>query len=265
MFESIKESSKMPVIFVGHGNPMYAITDNPFRKIWSELGKSLPVPNAVLCISAHWVSKGTYISSGDPLSTIYDFYGFPDELYQVNYDVKGNPQLAESIFKSVDSFSIHKDDKRGIDHGAWSVLSNLFPNKDIPVLQLSLDMSKPASYHFKLGQALNTLREQGVLIIGSGNVVHNLYEINWNNHAEPHSWAIEFDRLIEKAIEEDDADSMINFADFEDIAKKAHPTIEHYLPLIYVIANRSPKDKYLIFNNSIENASLSMKSVIFWE
>lgn len=268
MFEMIRDFSKMPIIFVGHGNPMYAISDNQYRQAWIDLGKVIPKPKAILCISAHWVSKGTYVSSvssGESLKTIHDFYGFPEELYQVNYDVNGNPQLADAIVNSLSSHAIHKDNQRGIDHGAWSVLANMYPLRDIPVVQLSLDLSKSLDDHFQMASLLKFLREQEILIIGSGNIVHNLYEINWDNHAKPYDWAIDFDRKIEKAIIENDSNAMIHLQSLESILKKAHPTIEHYLPLIYIIANRSEKDQYLIFNNSIENSSISMKSVIFWE
>lgn len=265
MFELIKEFTNMPIIFIGHGNPMYAISDNPFRQAWIDLGKVIPKPKAILCISAHWVSKGTYISSGESLKTIHDFYGFPQELNQANYDVNGNPQLADAIVKSLSSYDIYKDDQRGIDHGAWSVLANMFPQKDIPVIQLSLDLSKPNSYHLQLASSLKYLREHGVLIIGSGNIVHNLHEIKWENNSAPYHWAIDFDQFVENALQNNDINALIDFSDFEKVAKKAHPTIEHYLPLIYVLANRDENDKLLFFNNTIENSSISMKSVIFWE
>lgn len=255
---------RFPVIFVGHGSPMNAITDNIYRDIWIKLGTELVKPKAILCISAHWLTEGvTAVTMMDKPKTIYDFYGFPSELYEVQYSAPGAPAYAKSIQKQVKMTSIQADFDWGLDHGTWSVLRNFYPAADIPVFQLSLDYSQPLQYHYNLAKELAFLRQKGVLIIGSGNLVHNLGQVRWEKKAEPYDWAIEFDAFIKKNIEADNPEALINYTKLGPLAKLAHPTNDHYLPLIYILGLRDQADKLGFFNEGFELGSLSMRSLIF--
>lgn len=257
-------SDKMPVIFIGHGNPMNAITDNEYRKVWNELGNHLVRPKAVLCVSAHWLTNGTYVSVTDRPKTIHDFYGFPDELFQVDYPVPGAKNYALETISKVHSTKIIEDNEYGLDHGAWSVLMNMYPNADIPIYQLSVDISKPADYHYKIAKELSFLRDRGVLVIGSGNVVHNLRMVKWRGNPTPYDWAIEFDEIVRKSIEDDNNELLTSYENLGVIAQTAHPTNDHFLPLFYTLGLREKSDKYELFNDSIDMGSISMRSVIFY-
>lgn len=223
----------MPALFIGHGSPMNAIEDNEFSRAWIEIGKSLPKPQAILCISAHWETNGTKVTAMEAPRTIYDFYGFPAALYQQRYPALGSPQLAERILSALDPTPVHFDLDWGLDYGAWSVLMRLFQAPDMPVVQLSLDRKQPAAVHYQLGQALRPLREERVLIIGSGNMVHNLDIMRWQDTA--FDWAVEFDLTLKRLIEAGDHTAIINYHQLGRGAQLVMPTNEHFLPLLYVL------------------------------
>jgi 4,5-DOPA dioxygenase extradiol len=255
---------RMPVIFVGHGSPMTAITENKYKKEWIEIGKKLPKPKAIMCISAHWLSIGsTSVTMVENPKTIHDFAGFPDELYQQEYPAPGAPEYAMMTIGGVKSIDIQKDYEWGLDHGTWSVLMNMYPKADVPVFQLSIDYSKSTEYHFNLGRELSFLRDEWVLIIASGNIVHNLRKINWSENAEPYEWAIQFDNLVKKSIEDNDPKKMIDYQKSGALAELSHPSSDHFLPLLYAVGLRNEKDGFYFFNDSIDMGSLSMRSVVF--
>ena len=249
--------SKMPIIFVGHGSPMNAIEDNEFSKSWTGIGKSLPNPKAILCISAHWETDGTKVTAMKSPKTIHDFYGFPDDLYTKEYQAKGDTKLAGKISKLLENVTLDHD--WGLDHGTWSVLSKMFPKANIPVVQLCLDHNKTPQEHFDLSKQLLSLREEGILIIGSGNIVHNLGVLDWQDI--DYEWAIDFDLQIKNLIDKRDFQSIIDYTKINN-HQLAIPTNEHYLPLLYSLALVTPKDKIKYFNEDITLGSLSMRSFI---
>ena len=252
----------MPVLFLGHGSPMNALADNTFTKSISKLANEIPTPKAVLTISAHWQTKGTYVTSTDKPRLIYDMSGFPDELYQVKYPAAGDSELAEELHKKFIDPSIGKDDGQwGLDHGTWSVLKHLYPKADIPVLQLSMDHSKPPLFHYELGNKLKELRNEGVLILGSGNIVHNLRRINWENPDSAFEWNIEFDHWAEKQILDQNHQSLINDFHITEAGKLSIPTLEHYLPLLYVLGASDKSDVINFDIKGYELGSLSQRSV----
>jgi 4,5-DOPA dioxygenase extradiol len=253
-------SESTPVLFIGHGNPMNAIERNRFSEKWQEVGKLFHEPKAILVISAHWLTNGvTVVNSTKQPSTIHDFGGFPKKLYDQMYPVPGSPYFAETTVKLINKTSVREDPTRGLDHGAWSVLIQMYPSAKIPVYQLSIDYSKPPKYHYELAGELLKLRYQGVLIIGSGNIVHNLSALSTS---DPPAWAIEFDQIITDYIISSDYKSIINFQDLGTIARIAHPTIDHFLPLLYTIALTGPSDEVSFFNDSFDMGSISMRSFI---
>ena len=261
---SFGNSDKLPVLFVGHGNPMNAITDNGFSKTWEEIGKKLPAPKAILCISAHWLTNGgTSVTLADKPKTIHDFGGFPDELFAVQYPAPGAKDYAQLTIDTVKSTQVHGDLEWGLDHGTWSVLRRMYPLANIPVFQMSIDYGKPMDYHFKLASELAGLRKKGVLIIASGNVVHNLGMISWNDPNHKFDWAIEFDDLVKTSIEQDHPQALIDYQKLGKIASMAHPSNDHYIPLLYALGLREKSDAFEFFNSEIEFGSLSMRSVIF--
>ncbi len=250
---------KMPVLFVGHGNPMNALEDNEFSKTWIEIGKTLPLPKAILCASAHWQTKGTRVTAMEKPKTIHDFYGFPQELFDKQYPAPGSPSFARETQQVVKKSVIELDYEWGLDHGCWSVLSRLFPDATIPVYQLSLDYTQPPEYHYNLSRELSELRKKGVLIIGSGNIVHNLGMMQWNNTA--YDWAKDFDEQIKKYIESGDHQPIIHYEKFGAVAKLAVPTNEHYLPLLYSLALQDKKDSLSFFSEKTVMGSVSMRSL----
>jgi 4,5-DOPA dioxygenase extradiol len=256
-----EKAERMPLMFVGHGSPMNAIENNIYTKTWSELGRVLPAPKAILSISAHWLTTGSYVTSMELPPTIHDFGGFPKELYTQTYPAPGSPVFAEKTQKMVIFPQIISDLKWGLDHGTWSVLLPMFPLANIPVFQLSIDYSKPPEYHFKLAKQLSFLRDEGVLIMGSGNMVHNLGMLNFES--KTYDWALEFDQKITTLLETEDFQSIINFMDFGSLTKISHPTIDHFLPLIYVIGIRQKSDKLEFFNEGFDLGSISMRSLIY--
>lgn len=261
---SLKNTDKMPALFIGHGSPMNAIDDNPFRKSWVELGQKLPTPNAILSISAHWITRGTTkVTSMEQPKTIHDFGGFPNELYQQQYPAKGSPIFADDTIKLVSNPSILPDMDWGLDHGTWSVLLPMYPKAQIPVYQLSIDYSKPPQFHYDLALQLKALRYKGVLILGSGNIVHNLGAMDYAN--KPYDWALEFDNTIKKNIDKRNHHDIINFQNLGAIARLAHPSYDHFLPLLYILALQEEKEDVLYFNDSFDLASISMRSLVISE
>ncbi len=247
-----------PVIFFGHGNPMSAIVPNKFASKWQEIGRSLPKAKAILVISAHYETKGVKISCSNNQKTIHDFYGFPDELFAVQYNAKGDAELAKKIIEVLGEGEI--DQNWGLDHGAWSVLLHSHPNPDIPILQLSLDRHKTPQQHYDLAKKLAILRDEGVLVIASGDIVHNLRVMDWNG--AKYDWAREFNDEIMAAIIANDHQKIINFTTIKN-SKLAVPTDEHFLPLLYILALKKAEDKLEIFNDEIDLGSISMTGIIF--
>ena len=250
--------AQLPALFIGHGSPMNAIEDNEFTQSWAEVAQSIPKPKAILCVSAHWQTAGTAITAMDQPKTIHDFYGFPQALFDVNYPASGSPELARLIQKTIRSTPVQLDQQWGLDHGAWSVLCRMFPSADIPVVQLSLDQHKAPEFHYELGKELRALRRQGVLIVGSGNIVHNLRMLAWRDEA--FDWAMEFDERIKQLILAGDHQAVVNFDQLGESARLAVPTDEHFLPLLYVLACQE-KDGVSFFAEKVTLGAISMRSV----
>ena len=264
MSEAFSNTEEMPVLFLGHGSPMNAIEENEFVTGFRNIGKTIPKPNAILCVSAHWETRGTFVTAMENPKTIHDFGGFPKALYDVEYPALGSPELAKEIKSIVKSTPINLDDKWGLDHGAWSVIKHLYPNADVPVIQLSLDVNKTPQYHYDLAKELSSLRKKGVLIIGSGNMVHNLGLAAWNKmnvDGYGYDWAIEANEKMKKYILSNDFQPLINFESQGKAFNLAIPTPEHYLPLLYTLALKGDKEKVSLFNDKPVGGSLSMTSV----
>lgn len=259
----------MPVLFLGHGSPMNAIEDNVFRQSWqalgAEFGKSLPRPRLILCISAHWLTEGWYLTGMDRPRTIHDFGGFPRELFEQQYPAPGAPQDVRAISAGIAEPQVGIDETEwGLDHGAWSVLKPMFPEAEIPVVQLSMDYSRPPREHFTLGQQLRKLREEGVLIVGSGNIVHNLRAIRFGTpENQAYDWAGDFDEHVAGLIEKGDLASLADFQQLGQVAQMAHPTYDHYLPLLHAAGAADPDEPVRFFNDRYQAASISMRSVIW--
>ncbi len=253
---------RMPVIFIGHGSPMNALYDNEYTSDLQKLGRRAPRPEAVLVISAHWLTNGTLITSGRDPEQIYDFYGFPDELYAINYQPPGSPDIAAMISGSVRGVTILPDRERGIDHAAWAVLKHIYPEGDIPVLEMSLDMNNSPEKHYQTGKALSVLREKGLLIIGSGNIVHNLALMDFYENAEPKEWAVEFDQKVKRCLLENDHAGLIDYEKWGKISRYSVPTDEHYIPLLYVAALMQKEDKLEFTHEAVHHGTISMRCFI---
>lgn len=251
----------MPVLFLGHGNPMNAITENPYRASWRELGARLPRPKAVLCVSAHWLTRGTQVTMAERPRTIHDFGGFPAELYAQQYPAPGSPHFARLTMERAHSAAVTGDETWGFDHGAWCVLSALFPAADVPVYQLSLDVSRPAAAHLELAAELGGLRDQGVLMVASGNVVHNLRQLDFAGGAAP-DWAVEFDAWVKRAVESGDGDLLAEYEGQGAAGRLAVPTADHYLPLLYAMGVRRGSDELTWMTESFDLGSVSMRSLM---
>ncbi len=254
------DTKRMPSLFIGHGSPMNAIEDNEFPRAWRETAKRFAKPKAVLCISAHWETGGVRILSAQHPRTIHDFYGFPDELFSVRYPAPGSAGLTARVSELLADFAVMPDREWGIDHGAWSVLRHMYPDANVPVVQLSLDSTRSGESHFTLGKALRPLREEGVLILGSGNIVHNLGLYDFHNDT-PYSWAIAFDTKIRELIEEKRYEEIADYPALGEDAGLSIPTPEHFLPLLYVLATAA--DEELEFFCERILGSLSMTSLAF--
>ncbi len=259
---SLKEQGKKsPLLFVGHGSPMNGIEDNEFSQRWASMGKEIPVPTAVLCISAHWYTSGTFITAMNNPKTIHDFGGFPKALFDVQYPAPGNPELAKETAALIHSTPVGLDHDWGLDHGTWSVVKNMYPNADIPVLQLSIDYTKPPEFHYALAKELQALRKKGVLIIGSGNMVHNLRIMNWHQPESGFDWADEMNNTFKKLIETENHQPLIKYQNLGEAAKLSIPTPEHYLPLLYVLGMKEKNESVSFFNDKTVMGSISMTSV----
>lgn len=249
----------MPVLFVGHGDPMHALRDNPYTRSLRELGRSLPArPRAVCVVSAHWLTKGTFVTTTAFPQTIYDFYGFPDELYRVQYTAPGAPEAARQVTALI--HEAQEAPNRGLDHGAWAVLKHLFPEADVPVFQLSIDHRKPMEYHFALAGRLRQLRGQGVLFVGSGNIVHNLELASLEAGALPYDWAVEFDGWVAERIIRRDFGSLVHYATLGPgvAAELSVPDVDHYVPLLYALALAGPGEE-IRFTYEEVVSSISMR------
>lgn len=253
----------MPVLFLGHGSPMNAIEENEFVQAFRKLGREIPKPESILCISAHWETRGTHVTAMPKPETIHDFGGFPPELYEVQYSAPGSPELAQTAKESVSLTEVGLDQKWGLDHGAWSVIRHLYPAADTPVVQMSLDYTKAPEYHYELAKQLGKLRRRGVLIIGSGNMVHNLRLIDWRklNDEYAFDWAEEAQEKMKNLITEGDHDQLIRARNLGRAFELAIPTPEHYLPLLYTLALRDKDDSITFFNDKPVGGSVSMTSV----
>lgn len=248
---------RAPAIFLGHGSPMNVITDNPFRVAWGEIARKFPEPRAIVCVSAHWETNGSFVTASDRLRTIHDFRGFPDALYAIQYPAPGAPDIAR---RAAALTGAGEDFQWGLDHGAWSVLRSLYPEADVPVIQFSLDRGLAPAEHYALGESLSALRDEGVLILGSGNIVHNLRY--FAGPARRLDWAERFNEAAKDTISARDHDALINYPSLDEEAALSVPTNEHYLPLLYVLAAQSEDERPGIFTDTVIN-SISMTSVAF--
>ncbi len=267
--QALKPSPRMPVLFVGHGSPMNAVTDNGWRRSWQALGQEfgtkLPRPQLILCVSAHWLTQGWHLTGMARPKTIHDFGGFPQELFDQQYPAPGAPAVAARIAADMKQPHLGLDASEwGYDHGTWSVLKPMFPAADIPVLQLSLDYGRPPAEHFALGRQLRGLREQGVLIVGSGNIVHNLRATQRGARPDQaYDWAIAFDRQVAGQLERGDLAALADFQKLGAVAQMAHPTHDHYLPLLHAAGAADPKEPVRFFNADYQSASIAMRSVVW--
>jgi 4,5-DOPA dioxygenase extradiol len=255
----------MPVLFVGHGSPMNAIEENEFARCWRETGKSIPKPSAILCISAHWETRGTQVTAMQNPKTIHDFGGFPKELYAVEYPAPGSPELAQITKDLIHKTDLGLDEKWGLDHGCWSVMKHFYPEANIPVIQMSLDYYQNPQYHYDLAKELASLRKKGVLIVGSGNMVHNLQMVAWDKMNESgygYDWALEANEKMKSLILSGDHSSLINYKSLGKAMQQAIPTPEHFLPLLYILALKEEDEKISFFNDKAVAGSLTMTSVM---
>jgi 4,5-DOPA dioxygenase extradiol len=265
--ETFGLTEQMPALFIGHGNPMNALNDNEFVTGWKTIAKNLPKPKAILCISAHWETNGTFVTAMKAPRTIHDFGGFPNELFETQYPAPGTPEFALETKNTIKKTTVGLDEKWGLDHGTWSILKPMFPNADIPVFQLSLDYNQPPQYHYELAKELASLRKKGVLIIGSGNMVHNLGMVKATSMADldkeyGFDWAIEMNTIFKNKITAQDHKALINYESLSKSAKLAIPTREHYLPLLYTLALQEKNETPKFFNDKAIAGSLTMTSVL---
>jgi 4,5-DOPA dioxygenase extradiol len=252
----------LPAIFFGHGNPMNALAHNPYTEAWAEVGRTLDRPKAVLSISAHWFVPETGITVSTAPRTIHDFGGFPRELYQVQYPAPGSPELARRVQKMLAPLPVKLDENWGLDHGTWSVLCHVYPKADVPIVQLSIDETQPPAFHYEIGKRLASLREEGVLIVGSGNLVHNLHAYAWGKHVvDPYDWAVRFEQQAREMLLAGEHKPLINYEKLGRDALLSIPTPDHYLPLLYVMATRQQGEKIQFPVEGVDGGSISMLSV----
>lgn len=253
---------RLPALFIGHGSPMNAITDNPYARAWRELGKTLPRPEAILAISAHFYTRGTFVTAMEQPETIHDFGGFPDELFAVQYPAPGSPALAAHVAELLAPWPVGLDtDGWGLDHGTWSILMHMYPEADIPVVQLSMDATKPPQHHYDVGRQLRPLRDEGVLIVASGNIVHNLGRLNWDAPEAGADWAKRFDSTVKNAISLTDHPAVVDYSQLGADAHVSVQTPEHYLPLLYVLGSQCEDDPVTFPVEGFAYGALSMLSV----
>ena len=253
----------MPAIFFGHGNPLNAIRQNGYTEGWANIGASIPRPKAILCVSAHWYFPATAVTGMTQPRTIHDFGGFPPELYQVEYPAAGSPDLAQRVQQLLSPVPVSFDERTwGLDHGTWSVLCHVFPEADIPVVQLSIDETKPPEFHYQLAQSLSPLRDEGVLVMGSGNLVHNLHTYAWGRHeVDPFDWAVRFETRARELLLSGNDTPLIDYEMLGRDAMLSAPTPDHYLPLLYVIALRRPDDRVTFPVEGFDGGSISMLTI----
>jgi 4,5-DOPA dioxygenase extradiol len=255
-------SEILPAIFFGHGNPMNAVWDNSYTEGWRQIGKQMPRPRAILAISAHWFVPETGVTVSTAPRTIHDFGGFPRELYQVQYPAPGDPELARQVQAMLKPLQVKFDSSWGLDHGTWSVLRHVYPNADVPVVQLSIDETQPASFHYEIGRRLAPLRSEGILIVGSGNIVHNLHTYAWGRHMpDPYDWAVRFEQEAKEMMVAGDFKPLIDYENLGPEARLSIPTPDHYLPLLYVIASRQEREVISFPIEGVDGGSISMLSV----
>jgi len=262
--KSLATTKRMPVLFLGHGSPMNAIEENQFVSGFRQIAKTIETPTAILCISAHWFTNGTKVTAMEMPKTIHDFGGFPQELFDVQYPAKGSPSLAHETKELLLPTSVELDQHWGLDHGAWSVIKHLYPEANIPVIQLSIDYTKPAQYHYELAQKLQVLRNKGILIIGSGNIVHNLRRVDFQNFDKEDygfDWAIEARAKINQHLTSGDFQPLIDYDKQGTAFQLAIPTPEHYLPLLYSLGLKQKDEDLSLFNDKLVAGSLSMTSL----
>jgi 4,5-DOPA dioxygenase extradiol len=258
--DELNPSEQMPALFIGHGSPMNAIEQNEYNRSWADLGKKLPRPKAILTISAHWLTRDTRVTAMERPQTIHDFGGFPQALFDAQYPAPGSPDFAELTKKLITSIAVQSDFEWGLDHGTWSFLLPMYPQADIPVYQLSLDYHKPMQYHYTLARELRALRKKGVMIIGSGNIVHNLRLLNFSG--QTYDWATEFDLAIAGYLKDRNHSAIIQYDTLGTAARMAVPTHDHYLPLIYSMAQQEQHEEIEFFNEKTDMGSVSMRSFI---
>ena len=252
----------MPAVFLGHGNPMNALARNEYTRGWTALGIDVPRPRAVLCVSAHWYLPGTAVTAMEAPRTIHDFGGFPRELFEFKYPAPGSPELAARVRELLAPLPVQADQRWGLDHGAWSVLCHVFPDASVPVVQLSIDETQPAEFHYETGRRLAPLRDEGVLILGSGNVVHNLHAYAWGRHAvEPYDWAVRFEGRARELLLAGDHAPLVNYETLGRDALLSAPTPDHYLPLLYVVGAQRGGDAVTFPVEGFDGGSISMLSV----
>jgi len=252
----------MPAVFFGHGNPMNALLRNDYTEGWAAVGAAIPRPRAVLCVSAHWYIPAAMVTAMDRPRTIHDFGGFPRELYAVEYPAPGDPELAERVRTLLAPVAVERDHAWGLDHGTWSVLRHVFPKADVPLVQLSIDARQPASFHYELGRRLSPLRDEGVLIAGSGNLVHNLHAYAWGRQSvEPYDWAVRFENDIRQLLSAGDDRELIEYETFGNDGMLSVPTPDHYLPLLYILGLRRPGETVHFPVEGFDGGSISMLAV----
>lgn len=255
---------RMPLVFLGHGSPMNAIQDTAYSRAWSELGKTLPRPKAILVVSAHWMTRGTTLVDVSAMPrTIHDFHGFPEPLFQQNYPAPGAPDLAREVVSLLASHHAEEDDQWGLDHGAWTVLKFLYPKADVPVFQVSIDMGRGLDYQLEIGKTLSALRDRGVLVLGSGNVVHNLRAVEWGPGARPHDFALEFDALFADRLTDRDFAALADRQRLGSLLQQAHPSVDHYLPALTMAGAADDGDDLTFMTDAIDLGSISMRSFVF--
>lgn len=262
--DSFKATERMPVLFLGHGSPMNAIEDNQFTRGFQSIAKDIPRPKAILCISAHWETRGTYITAVEHPETIHDFGGFPKALYDIQYPAPGSPELAVETQQMIKSASLELTNQWGLDHGCWAVVKFLYPDASIPVVQLSIDHFKGADFHYQLGNELAALRRKGVLIVGSGNTIHNLRMVNWENMNTVgfgYDWAVEANEKMKELILKGDHQSLLQFRKMGKAFDLSIPTPEHFYPLLYTLGLQEKDEKTTLFNDALVGGSLNMMSV----
>jgi 4,5-DOPA dioxygenase extradiol len=260
MINSSAEPIIMPAIFIGHGSPMNALANNAYTSALNKSVSNIPVPKAILVISAHWLTRGSFVANTSTPKTIYDFAGFPEELYKIKYPAPGSPSFAEMVKNSLSNYFIQFDHDMGFDHGTWSIMRHMYPNADIPTFQLSIDYTKPPQWHYELAKNLSALRQKGLLIVGSGNIVHNLGMIKWGTGKQKeYDWAVEFDEKVKSYLINSDHAALVHYDKMGKIAQLSVPTNDHYLPMLYINALRNSKDKLQFIYEDIEMGSISMR------